>query len=248
MRYSLYDYYCTCDLTFDKIVNHYISRFYSPKYGENKVEQIRKEIRESQAVKKLCALSLTSKYTPRFEDYYSCIHPSFWSIITSNKTIALKLLFAIQSWNEKVNSVLRLRDDKHVVILALQAFKKCKVSESMSEDEFYEFIDKKSKAINDIIRPEIVERKNYGTFVDSYKLEEFESLYGTISVAEIFDPSTGSRHVCIAKSKDGKPMYIEFSAELGDHNSSQFVTLRSQSNSLLVGKLPSGKFVLYSKE
>lgn len=248
MRYSLYEYYCTCDLSFDGIVNHYISRFYSPKYGENKVMQVQDTVKESKAVICLCSQALARRYAPRFEDFYTCINPSFWSILLSNKTVALELLFAIRYWNDSINSVLHLRNDNYLINLSLQVFKKCKVYESMSEGEFYEFIDKKNEAISTIINPDIIGKKDFSSFIQTYKLTEFESLFGLLSVVEIFDARTGSHHVCLAKDKDGKPLYVEFSAELGDHNKAQFSKLYSKSESLYVGKLPNGKFVLYLLE
>lgn len=247
MKYSLYEYYISSHYSSGQIFHHYISEFYCKRYNEDKFNRVTNRVFCSIKLDHLCKLSSSRKIAPKSKDFISCINSDLWFTFKSKRTKVMATLIAIDYWDKSVNSVLNLKPQKYVTNLFLDILNISNLKEKMTEDCFYEFVDKQNDALHDFLSPVNIEKEEYDKLSPVYSLDDFEATYGTLSVSGVFEAATGSRYICSTKDKEGKPHYVEFSKEIGNLNKQQFNDLRATNKALYIGKLPTGKYLLFEK-
>lgn len=244
MRYPLSSYYSTTEFCFDEIVDDFVS-FYEKNHGKEAVAKIVSRINKSTKVKNLCRLSASRHVVPDIKDFEICVHSMLWFIFKSTKTFVLGVLTAILYWDENVNSHLHLAPDSILRNYAINLFERWKIDEEMTEQKYHEFVDRKENVLQESCKPVIIGKENYKDFIKTWSFDEYESLYGTLKVVELCY-SGHHRHVCVAE-KD-PCAYIEFSSELGDQDKNDFRIIRVVSRTIRIGKLPSGRLVMYKEK
>lgn len=137
MNYPLYNYYLNSGLTFDEVVDHYVTHFYAKKHDGKDVLKVLNKIKESDKIKNLCGQSATRGIAPNYVDFCSCVHSILWFTFKPTDTVVLATLFATLYWDERINRIHNLKPSDEVRDDAIKIFRKFQIYGELSEEMFF---------------------------------------------------------------------------------------------------------------